>query len=282
MNKLIITITLVTFMFAGQCVSLFSQQDTQIKKDTAIIVGGIYKILMADGRELTGEIISTSDSTVSINALNEIYILNKDKIMAIGIPDLTTYDSDENFNYSDYDLTRFKMIGSVQAGISIPAGNFGNRYSSGSGFQLSAYTFFGRSAGIGGEIQHNSFHGLVYYDVYPYSYVKTEENNYNQWLIKLNLILGNLNPESKIVIYGLAGLGLQINSTGGYTSTLVYSNESFSSKAENYSGSDFQYGFGAGSFYKISKKLGINLEFQYNNGAIDFYTIRAGLMYTNF
>lgn len=293
MNKIIFLLTIIALVIAGSCTNIDAQQETEIKKDT-LIVGGIYRILMSDGRDLTGEISGTSDSTVSIRVMDETYILNKDKIRAIGIPGVVTYDNNEDYYYNDFDVNKFKMIGSVQAGICIPTGSFGDQFSSGPGFQLSAYTLFSRAAGIGGEIQYNSFHGYVSYNVYTYNYEKIEQSSYNSWMLKLNLIFGNLNPEVRFVFYGLAGVGLQLNSGGGYTYTNVYSNETYSYKDENNSEAYFQYGLGAGGFYKISEKLGLNLEFQFNkissnsfgysssNGINGFYTIKAGLMYTNF
>lgn len=293
MNKIIFLLTIIALAITGSCSYIDAQPETKNKKDT-LIVGGIYRILMSDGRDITGEITGSDDSTVSIRVTNETFILNKKKIKAIGIPEIVTYDSNEDFYYSDFDVNKFKMIGSVQAGICIPTGSFGDQFSSGPGFQLSSYTLFNRSTGIGGEIQYNSFHGSTYYNVYTYNYEKIEQSNYNSWMLKLNFIFGNLNPEARFVFYGLAGLGLQLNSGGGYTYTTVYSNESNSYKEENYSEAYFQYALGAGGFYKISEKIGINLEFQFNkissdsfgysssNGINGFYSIKAGLMYTNF
>jgi len=291
MSKIIFLLTIIALALAGSYTYIDAQQDTQIKNDT-LIVGGIYRILMTDGRDLTGEITSSTDSTVSIFVKNETYILNKDKIMAIGIPEIVTYEDNEGFYYPDDKINKFRMIGSIQAGICIPTGSFGDQFSSGSGFQLSAYTLFSKATGIGGEIQYNSFHGSTYYNVYTYNYEKIENGSYNSWMIKFNFIFGNLNPEAKVVFYGLAGLGLQVNSIGGYTYTSVYSNETYSYKDESNSRAYFQYGLGAGGFYKISEKIGINLEFQFNkisgnsysssNGVNGFYSIKAGLMFTNF
>jgi len=293
MNKIIFLLTIIALVFAGSRTYTDAQQETQIKNDT-LIVGGIYRILMSDGRDITGEITGSTDSTVSISVMNETYILYKDKIRAIGIPDIVTYDSNEDYYYNEFDVHKFKMIGSVLAGICIPTGSFGDQFSSGPGFQLSAYTLFNRSTGIGGELQYNSFHGYTYYNVYTYNYEKIENSSYNSWMLKFNFIFGNLNPEARIVFYGLAGLGLQLNSGGGYTYTSVYSNETYSYKDDSNSEAYFQYALGAGGFYKISEKIGINLEFQFNkissdsfsynssNGINGFYSIKAGLMYTNF
>lgn len=59
---------------------------------------------------------------------------------------------------------------------------------------------------------------------------------------------------------------------------------------------NFYVRFGIGTFYKVTEKIGLNHEFQYNklseqeiysyNNLIKecsgFYTIEAGIMYTNF
>ncbi len=293
MNKLIFILAIIALAFAGNCADTDAQQETKNEIDT-LIVGGIYRILMSDGRDITGEVTGSNDSAVSVRENNETLILNKKNIKAIGIPDMVYYDNVKDYYYNDYEVNKFKMIGSVQAGICIPTGSFGDQLSSGPGFQLSAYTLFNRFTGIGGEIQYNSFHGYVNYNVSTYYYEKFENKSYNSWMFKFNFIFGNLNPEAKFVFYGVAGLSLQVNSGGGYTYTTVYSNESNKYEVENSSDGSFQYGLGAGSFYKISEKLGINLEFQFNklssgsyvysssNGLSGFYTIKAGLMYTNF
>jgi opacity protein-like surface antigen len=92
-------------------------------------------------------------------------------------------------------------------------------------------------------------------------------------MLKVNMIIGKINPDSKVTAYGLFGGGLQ-----------YFDFESL----------DFTYNIGAGASYKISPKTGLNINLGYNDLGSDnyryygngyeyesdkFYTLTVGISY---
>lgn len=257
----------------------------------ALRIGGIYRILLKDGRDITGEITGERDSTVWIRVNYETLMFKKNEIreIEIAIP-ITDEDNSGIPNYKPKEK-KFKMLGSVQTGLSIPTGDFNTNYNTSSGFQIAAYTLFSTITGIGAEFQYNNFHGVVYYNKATYSYTKVETGSYNSSMLKCNLMIGNLKPENAAVYYFLLGIGLQYNTTGDVKITYVTYNSSEEYTTSSDNGTSFLFGLGAGFFVKTSKKIGINLEIQFNDitnassysdDSGGFYSIKAGIMYTNF
>ena len=296
MKKIIFLITVLTLIMISPESGIYSQTVVQTKSDT-LLTGGVYRFILTDGRVITGEFTGYRNSGLRILTGDDILDIKRESIKSIEIPDLFTGKENKKNVNPVVSGNKFKMLSSVQTGFAIPAGDFSNVYSTSSGFQISAYELFSRATGIGFEFQYNHFHGpAVQYQVYQYYNIKTESGNYNSSTLKLNFIFGNLNPKSAIVFYGLFGLGLQLNSEGEFIKTDIYYNSQYEYKSDGYSGLSFIYGLGAGTFYKVSKKIGINLEFQYDkltgqdyfgnnyqsSGGSGFYTIKAGIMYTNF
>lgn len=317
MRKIFFILAILTLALLNQGTDLYAQQETQRDKDT-LIVGGIYRILLTNGRDFTGEITSNKDSTIGIRVGNENFFVTKNKIAAIANAGAFNNESEFESYRPVYINDKFKLLGSVQTGVSIPTGNFGDVYSTSSGFLISAYGFFSKFSGFGIEFQYNHFHGPQdYYTKWDtsgtnntYFNTKYESGNFSSSMLKFNLMLGNLNPKSSFVFYGLLGFGLQLNKESDGKFSEIYSNYTTESTLEGDSEIAFMYGVGAGSFYKISQKIGISLEFQYNklpsqdynkyygyygyygyngysgndgnNGTSGFYSIRAGITYTNF
>lgn len=296
MKKIIFMFGLLNLMFLNPVMHIYSQSETQDKSDT-LITGGKYRFVLNSGKIIAGEYTGKRDSTFLILSSDELFDLKKNEIKSIEIQ--RSLSSNKEFR----DIrpvpreNKFRMLGSIQTGFAIPTGNFGDIYSTSSGFQISAYELFSGVTGLGFEIQYNNFHGpeTRYYE-YTYYYQKYEFGDYNSSMLKLNFMFGNLNPKSIIVFYGLLGVGLQLNNVGEYMNSTVYNNSTYEYKSDGESGFSFIYGAGAGTFLKTSKKIGINLEFQYNRisglsngdyyyyGDSDggFFTVKAGIMYTNF
>lgn len=295
MKKIIFLITVITLVMAETGSVIYSQTDKQIKTDT-LMTGGIYRFVLTDGRVITGEFAGQRGSALHILTGNEFIDIKKETIKSIEIPRSFKLEEKISMGNSVIRGNEFKMIGSIQTGFAIPSGDFSNVYTKSSGFQISAYELFSRATGIGIEFQYNHFHGPpVEYEVFQYYYIKTQRGNYNSSMLKLNFIFGNLNPKSPIVLYGLLGVGAQLNSEGEYKTTTVYNSTSYESKNNGNSGFSLMYGAGVGTFYKLSRYIGVNIEFQYNklsgqdyytynqgNEGSGFYTIKAGIMFTNF
>lgn len=261
----------------------------------SLIIGGVYKIILTDGRVINGEFMGYSNSGLCIEIDDEFCVFKKEEITSIETAVLIT-DKKNVKNENRYNH-KFKILGSVQTGLSIPSGILGDYYSTSSGFQISYYKILGKATGYGCEFQYNHFHGPpAQYQVFQYENIKTERGNYNSSTLKMNFIFGNLNPESIIVFYGLFGVGLQYNHEGQLITTYIYSNSEQEIISDGYTGTTLMFGGGAGTFVKISRYIGINLEFQYNkltapdykqneyqvNSNYGIYTVKAGVMYTGF
>ncbi len=294
MKKLIFLIALITFGFSILSSDIYAQKEILLNKDS-LITGGIYSIELTDGRTITGEITSIRDSSIGIRVGKENFIFRKEIIKRVMIGGSKIREVKIITIDSVYERKKFKFIGSVQSGLALPTADFNKAYSASSGFQLSAYQFFNNVTGLGGEFQYNNFHGTVNYYTETYSTEKIETESYNSYMFKVNLLIGNLRPEDKFVLYFMFGIGLQFNSEGSVYSTHITYNTSNTSKVESYKGTAAFYGLGIGSFYKVSGKIGINLEIQFNKvsdqdfyyiGADDkldgFYSIKGGIMFTIF
>ncbi|MCB0726893.1 MAG: hypothetical protein R3A12_08085 [Ignavibacteria bacterium] len=272
-----------------------------------LIIGGVYKIQMNDGKEITGELFSEKDSVLVLLFEGERRVIKKSKIKAILVPGLnlnfisidnSIKNKSEFVSESILPVTRekkFNMIGTVQTGLAIPTSDFKNIYTKSSGFQAAGYYIFSRIAGLGMELQYNNFHGTINYQKETYSYTKTQTDNYNSTMIKINYLMGDLRPEINFAVYCVFGFGMQFNSEGLVTITNVTYNTSNSNSYNGYSGTSFMYGVGIGSFYKVNRTIGINIEAQFNSmsdqdfpktgtddGFDGFYSIKAGIVYTNF
>jgi hypothetical protein len=257
-----------------------------------IYIGEIYRVRLTDGRDITGEITGDRDSAVWLRVNSETLMFKKNEIKEIEIANPITdeyYNGVPNYKHKE---KKFKLLGSLQTGLAIPTGDFKTNYKTSSGFQIAAYTLFSTITGIGAEFQYNNFHGVVYYNKATYSYEKIETGSYNSSMIKCNFMIGNLKPENVAVYYFLLGIGLQYNSTGGVKSTYVTNSSSQEYTFNSDNGTSFFFGLGTGFFVKTSKKIGINFELQYNKisnlpkyyieGGGGFFSIKAGIMYTNF
>lgn len=190
---------------------------------------------------------------------------------------------------------KFNLLGSIQTGFSIPTSNFKNLYKTSSGFQISLYRPINTKTAFGIEFQYNNFHNAVFYNTKEkYSYTKLESENYNSSLYKINFLWGDLRNDIDFVFYFLAGIGLQFGSNGAVNETIVTHDFAapFYNKGEH---SLLQYGLGFGGFYKVAKKIGINVELQYDHLSSDnldltgeenkfngLISIKAGVMYTDF
>lgn len=248
MNKIILILTIVSIGIFISVTDIFAQKEMQNEMDS-LIIGGIYRVLLTDGRGVTGELTGKEDSIIFIRSDEKVYSFKKDQIKII-TPGNTGYNS-RNTEFDEFDeFVSFNYFCTLQTGIDIPNGDFGVVHNTGYVFQAAIYTLFSRIIGLGAELKYDYFPGTEieysYYDYYSYSYVllKKESDDFHLYSLKLNLIGGNLNLENKLVFYGLAGAAFQYYDPWGQ---MTYS-----------------YGGGCGAFYKISKNTDINLELQYN------------------
>lgn len=245
MNKIILIITIITIGILVSGTDIFAQKELQNKIDS-LVIGGIYRVQLTDGRDITGELTGMGDSTIFFRTDEKVYSFNKDQIKIIK-HGKTEYSS-RNTEYDEYDY--FKYFCSFQTGIEIPNGDFGVVHNTGYLFQGAFYTLLSRIIGMGVELKYEYFPSTEienrYYDYYSGSYLKykSETDNFHLYSLKLNLIGGNLSLENKLVFYGLAGAGLQYYDPWGQAT--------------------YSYGGGCGALYKLSKNTGINIELQYN------------------
>jgi hypothetical protein len=301
MNKIIFLFTVFTLGLVKPGINIYAQTGEQKAKDT-LIVGGIYRILLSGGKEYTGELTAKGDSTIEIEVDNVRITLGKNRIKAIDIAGVVFDGNNIESPISIRNEKKFKLISSFQAGINIPTSNFGEIHKSGFGIHLSAYHLFDRTMGAGAEIQYNNFPGNEFSYDYIYEDVRTRTGSLDEYALKLNFLAGNLNPENKMIFYGLFGIGFQYYTEGEMKSTRTYfdpySNEYFTDQMSLHgeSGIAFLYGVGGGAFYKSSEKIGINVEIQFNKLPNEdryfygysgdkfdgYFSIKAGITYTDF
>lgn len=248
MNKLILIFTIITIGILVSGTDIYAQKELQNKLDS-LIMGGIYRVILTDGRSITGELTGNGDSAIFIRTDEKVYSFRKDQIKNI-TPAKTEYNG-RKIEYNEFDeFVYFNYFCTLQTGIDIPNGDFGVVHNTGYVFQAAFYTLFNRNIGIGAELKYDYFPGAEidnrYYDYYSNSYIlsKTESDDFHLYSLKLNLIGGNLNLENELVFYGLAGAAFQYYDPWGQ---MTYS-----------------YGGGCGALYNISKNTDINLELQYN------------------
>ena len=303
MNRLIYILILFTLATNLPCSDAWSQQNNRSKQDT-LILGGIYKVTLNNGKDYTGELTAIRDSSIVILIGTAKLNIKRYEIKEIEIPGMNNNekfvlptgpvnkDADEfKKTYYEDNGKKFKLFGSVQTGYSIPTGDINNNYKTSSGFQISIYNPISRVTAFGAEYQYNNFHGTVYYKEFTYYYDKIKTESFNLSMFKINFLVGNLRPEYDGVFYFLLGLGMQYYSEGEVTITTVRHSSSYENKYRPQSGTSFQYGLGAGLFYKVTKMIGIDFEFQFNKlspmksytgSGGGFYSIKAGITYTNF
>lgn len=248
MNKKILILTIISIGIFVSGTDIYAQKEFQNKMDS-LVIGGIYRVMLTDGRGVTGELTGKGDSTIFIRSDEKVYSFKKDQIKII-TPGKTGSNS-RNTEFDEFDeFVSFNYFCTLQTGIDIPNGNFGVVHNTGYVFQAAIYTLFSRIIGLGAELKYDYFPGteIEYrdYDYYSNSYFlhKSESDNFYLYTLKLNLIGGNLKLENKLVFYGLAGAAFQYYDPWGQ---MTYS-----------------YGGGFGAIYKISKNTGINCELQYN------------------
>lgn len=272
-----------------------AQKKSENFSDT-LITGGFYTIVLTNEKKITGELSVNEDSIIVIQTESGgIFRINKSRIKSIRIAKSDFDESKIEELYSEYDEIKFNLLSSFQAGVNFPTGNLGNTYKIGYGIQMTAYHLFDRTIGMGAEFQWNNFPGSSYTD--PYFFNSTDTwDSYNLFMLKMNFIAGNLNPENKIVLYGLFGFGVEYLFEGDRTHTNTYLNETNVELYPQEESAAFVYGLGIGGFYKISKKFGINCEIKFDkvpepeydyyftndSGLNGYFSIKVGIMYTKF
>lgn len=273
---------------------IMAQQDISRNKDT-LIIGGMYRMGFTDGSALNGELIYIEDSGIGLKIEDKDLFISGEAILSF---EFLTKIKENNLPNEPVDKksNKFKLIGSVQTGLSIPTSNFKNLYKTSSGFQIAVYKPNNTKTAYGFEFQYNSFHNAVFYNTKEtYSYNKIESENYNSSLFKINFLYGDLRNNIDFVFYLLFGIGMQFGSEGAVTSTIVTHTSSTTSYVPGGGNALITYGLGFGGFYKVAKMIGINLEMQYDHLSNDnlyltgeenkfngLISIKAGIMFTNF
>ncbi|MBK8552292.1 MAG: hypothetical protein IPL53_14995 [Ignavibacteria bacterium] len=293
MNKIIFLITVIIFSAGIPGTEAFAQKESENLYDT-LITGGYYSVQLTNGKQITGELTVKGDSNIIIQTQSDIISLSKSSIISIMIAKSDFEESEiEELIYNE---RKFRLLSSFQAGIDLPTGDFGNTYKNGFGIQTSVYHLFDMTTGFGAELQWNNFPGSSYTNNTGYSTVTNTWGSYNLIMLKMNFIAGSLDPKNKMVVYGLFGIGFQYYNEGDRMYKEIYQNYSSEHEYPQEAGVAFLYGAGLGGFYKISKKIGINCEIQYNkipapeydyystgeNEFNGYFSIKAGLMYTKF
>ena len=270
-------------------------QENKVSLDS-LKSGGIYSIILANGKQFNGEFISRDSSSLTFNDQGRLKRIKIVQIAAMLTPE---YLLDDNLEISDntslLNLNKFRSMLFFNTGISIPTGTFKDIHKAGFGFNASVYHMFDRLIGIGAEFQYNIFPGEVYTTKENDYVIRSESESYSLYSFKANLMIGNFCPEDNFIVYGLFGVGLHYYTDGSVTTISSHQFGTYTDIFPGNSGLSFLFGAGTGLSYRISKKIRINGELQYDklpkldyNFAHDYdsndfdgyFSFRIGIMYT--
>ena len=262
----------------------------------SLFSGGVYNVFLLEGTQFQGEFISQDSLRLKFDVAGDIKEIGLEQIKYVQIPDFHTYSSEEESVYSfQFRAKKFSLMGWINAGISTPTGDFDDIHENGFCITVSIYHLFDRLMGVGTELQYNIFPGDIYVYNDGYSESRSQSESYSIYSLKVNLLVGNLRPEDYLIIYGLFGVGLHYYLDGTVISTYSHPYGTYTYVSPSNSGLSFLFGAGTGMSYKISNKIRLNGELQYNklprldynfahnyesNDFDGYFSFKAGIIYT--
>jgi hypothetical protein len=251
------------FLFAVLTICFISHQQIfsqEIVDIDSLKNGKSYKIVLFDDRELIGQIISSDSLSIRLKDNNNIYRIKKDDILKIS---------------NEIQRTVPFLILNVNGGYSIVAGNY-RSYSSSSvqikGFNLGVEGILPLSEyrAIRLGLDYSGLKKPGYTDTYYYlensgSYTKEEESNIRLISFRTDYLFGDFRSSKKFMYFFSAGAGVNFYHESAYSSYSVHNDTIYymSQNGERNSTSMiFAIGLYAG--YKISNKMGIQGQIEYN------------------
>lgn len=302
--KTLVIAFLVNLVFLTANEKSLAQVNKTVNLDS-LMISGIYKVTLIRGYVFEAEVLSFDSLYITFTVNNEIYRIKKDDIKSIEIPGLPT---NLNVDFSTYKFhsveMKFTSIYAVNVGICFPTGR--NVQVSNKGFEIEASFLhhFDRIIGVSTDFQfiYLPAKDNVAYPPYYYGPSYGSGGTLTLYTIKANFLVGSFRPESKILLYGDLGVGTRyaVQSDLMITSTYYdYTNNNYYTTTQlerGNNGTEFIYGIGLGASYRLSPKLRLYSECQFNSLSDSHYyniyeddksingilIIKAGIMFTNF
>lgn len=276
--KISIIIICISFLYAD----CFPQMTDSLKK------GSFYSFTLNNGSVIKGKVLSFDSYVILLNTkngMNEIFRKNIFNSKKAGDDFIVEYFT--NFRKPEYRKYFCFSAGYVMPGKSDKSDE--SNYDLAEvhdGFNLSfSYTgFFGRNTAVRTGL---SFSSMKNKDAsrYNYNYYSTRTGGtLTQITFGMDVLLGMFYPEQKINYYALAGIGL-----GSMNSSSISWNDYYSYNTDPEFQFNIKFGIGAGLTYKLSGKISLQTEIDYDFNSTDegFYDsmnqliLKAGIIFLN-
>lgn len=242
----------------------------------SLVTGSKYKITLFSEKDITGEIVSQNEKTLTVKSENILMTIDRDNILRIT---------------KDISPSKFKFIATLNAGI-VSGSNY-YEYSSDhkSSFVINGRFsyFYSDKRNVGVDLSYSMLNdnGSDYGYEYHYGYEGVKQTNTD---ILLNWQAGTFDKNNLADIYLNLGAGVHIYHRSSYTYTYSYAyNYDTTHYSQSYGSLTNLYPMiqiGGGLIIKPFNNLGINLEIDMQfydflfiiPGAVSF-PIKAGISY---
>jgi hypothetical protein len=274
-SKLLAALFFLIFVFVSQT---FSQEEVVMD---SVITGVKYRITLYNDKEVIGKVMK-QDSVY-------IYLVNETGTVRVRNEDI--------FSVSRSTIpSLLKALFTLGGGIMLGSGNhhgYSNENKPGYSLQLTGLYPFSENKAIRldlsfGQFKRNWDDYYLYYEEHPSTHTGQTVNIYQAYA---DFVFGDFSTRSKFSVYGLAGVGILNISEGSYDYTYYDSYDSayVTSTYPGYNHTSFSMAIGGGMRIKLSSRLGIFAEAQYNVSTYEgyffffgggYFPLRAGLTYT--
>lgn len=276
LSSILLAVLLSTAAF-GFIQNIYSQEEILMD---SIITGNRYRITMYNDNEVIGKVVK-QDSVY-------IYMVSETGTSRIRFEDI--------FSVSKSTVPRLlKALFTLGGGVLLESGydNYGDNNKAGYSIQLTGLFPFSENKAMRldlsfGQFKRDRMMYSYYYDPNPSTYTYQDINLYSAYV---DFIFGDFNTRSDFSVYGLAGLGITHVSEGNYDYRDYNYNDTtyFIRTVEGNNYTNFSMTIGGGLRIKISNRIGVFTEAQYNlttyGGYFFFFgrgyfPIRAGITYS--
>ncbi len=250
---IISTLFILSFLSSN---SIYAQEYSKLD---SLKMGIKYKFILFDETEIVGLFVKMDSIYVEVSNRSVLTRIRKDDIFSVS---------------RETEQSKFNLMLSFGGGVTFPGGDFfsnnENAFEKSYCFQI-AGSFYLSSGKL---IRLDLGYSRLKRKTNPYEYYTTGYNttysggDKNLFSFKVDFLAGEINTESNIIAYGLAGIGLHYTYVREYSYTSIWSYDTtqntytYKYPAEKRMNAVFSIGGGFG--YKIKRKFGIYIEAQYN------------------
>lgn len=250
----------------------------------SMISGKTYRITLYNDKEVIGRVTKQDSAYTFLKTESGVVRVRNEDIFSVSASTIPRLN---------------KALFSLGGGVLLNSGEDYHYYDNnnnkpGLSFQGTALIPLSENKGIRFDLSYSRFHNdPVVYAYYSYSPPETySSQNVEYYSMYGEFVFGNFLTETGFSVYGLGGLGATHRVEGPYTYTYYNSYDS-TLYVHDYPGNKtttFSMNIGAGCRIKLSNKLGLFAEAQYNMSTYEgfffffwgtgHFPIRAGLTYS--